>query len=266
MKLFALSRLTFGEIVKEKFFIGMLVVEVISIFLSRYLSEISAGDTVKIAMDFMLSFYFFITAVFSILISTNSTFKDINDKVVYLILSKPLSRKGYIVGKLLGFFAVISFFVISSFFIITTGLLIINAFSHLYIPHIIVVERIFLFSVILLFMGFLLASLGTLLGIVSSSSLLALFVTFLIFISGLELSPVKELVSASEHVSELNKLVVELAYYLFPNFSLFDIKQIVVHVEIPIKAFYILLVFIYSSVYSLALILASVFAFERREL
>jgi ABC-type transport system involved in multi-copper enzyme maturation permease subunit len=266
LSVLALSRLTFKEAVKEKFFLGMVVIEILFLFLSYYLSNISAGDTVKIAMDFMLSFYFFLIAAFSILISANSTFKDINEKMVYLILSKPISRGEYILGKIFGFWKAISFFVFISFFIKSSGLLIINSLSHLYIPHIIVVERIFLFSILLAFMGFLLASFGTLFGVLFSSSILAIVIAFLAFVAGLELSPVKELILASKQVGELNKLIVKFAYYVFPNFSLFDIKQAVVHVELPIKKFYIALVFLYSIVYSLAVVLVAIFTLERREL
>ena len=63
MKVLPIAKLTAKEVLKEKLFIGVVIVSAIFCVLSYYLSNISAGNNVKIAMDFILSFQFFITAV-----------------------------------------------------------------------------------------------------------------------------------------------------------------------------------------------------------
>lgn len=260
------AKLTFKELIKEKSFIGLLLFEIFLLLISKIISNIVAGDTVKVAMDFALVFFFFTVALFSVFTSVGSTFKDISDKVVYLILSKPLRRSDYILGKFLGVAGAVIFFTFLSFFIVTSGILIISSLAHLYIPHLIVVERVFLVSVLTCMMGIFLSAFGVLFAILFTSQILSLLSAIFLFFIGLELSPVKELVTSSKYVSPINKLIVQLAYYFFPNFSLFDIKDYAVHLSLSVSPTYFLLVFLYFLIYTAAMLVLSIFLFDRREL
>jgi len=260
------AKLTFLESVKERFFVGMLVVEVFLLFLSYYLSELAAGDSVKVGMDFALSFYFFLTALFSIMVPVSTLFRDISDKFVYLILSKPITRESYLVGKYLGALMALGLFLLVSFFVVSVGILGISHFARLYVPHAVVIERIFVFTLVLFFMGALLSAFGVLFSILFSSQTLATVVGFLLFLSGLELASVKEIALSSEFVSSFNKLLIKVLYYFYPNFSLYDLKAFVVHLEISVSPLYLALVALYTFIYSLAVILTSTWLFNRREL
>ena len=266
MKVLPIAKLTAKEVLKEKLFIGVVIVSAIFCVLSYYLSNISAGNNVKIAMDFILSFQFFITAIFAIFMVSGSFHKDLNDKVIYLLYSKPMTKVEYLTGKVAGFFSVLTLLSFILFLINTSAILIINKISNLYVPHIILTERAFIFSLLLTFMGLLLISVVTLFSVSFSSSTLAMLVSFLVFIIGLELSPVKELVTASKLVSEVNKIIVKVVYYVFPNFSLFDVKTIVVYHFLKFSPFFVSGVIVYSVIYSIFLILISLLVFERKEL
>ncbi len=262
----SVAKLTFIESVKERFFVGMLVVEVFLLFLSYYLSELSAGDTVKVAMDFALAFYFFLGALFSIFVSVSTLFRDLSDKFIYLVLSKPIGRSEYLGGKYLGIILSIALFLFISFFIVSVGILAISHFAHLYVPHAVVVERIFLLSLSIFLMGALLSSFGILFSLLFTSQILAFVVSFLLFLSGLELAPVKELVLASKYVSSFNKLLIKLLYYFYPNFSLYDLKAYAVHLEVKLPFLFFVFLFFYTVIYSAAVFLTSTYLFSRREL
>jgi len=260
------AKLTFKESVKERFFTGMLAVELLLLFLSYYLSELAAGDSVKVGMDFALAFFFFLTALFSLMVSVSTLFRDISDKFVYLILSRPIKRESYLVGKYFGSLMALALFLFVSFFIVTVGILAISHFAHLWVPHVVVVERISLLTVALFLMGALLSAFGVLFSILFTSQTLATVVGFLLFLSGLELASVKELALSSEYVSPLNKLMIKVLYYFYPNFSLYDLKAYAVHPEISLSPVYLLLITLYTLLYSCGVILISTWLFNRREL
>lgn len=266
MNIFPVAKLTFRELLKEKSFFGLLVLEVFLLFVSKLIADIVAGDTVKVAMDFSLSFFFFTVALYSIFASVGTVYRDVSERVIYLILSKPIKRKDYILGKFLGLVGAIAIFTFLSFLIVASGILIIDTFAHLYVPHIVIVERIFLMATLTFLMGVFLSSFGVLFAVLFTSQVLALLSALFLFIAGLELSPVKELVVSSRYVSSLNKLIVQIAYYLFPNFSLFDIKDYAVHLEVSVSVIYFVLVLVYLLVYAAAVLMVSVYLFERREL
>jgi len=262
----SVAKLTFKELLKERAFIGLLVAEVFLIFVSKLISDVVAGDTVKVAMDFSLAFFFFTVALYSIFSSVGSTFSDVSDKVVYLILSKPVKRSDYVLGKFFGCAGAVALFTFISFFLVTSGILIIGDLAHLYVPHIIVVKRIFLVSLLTFFLGVFLSAFGVLFALFFTSHILAILSAVFLFVVGLELSPVKELVVSSKYVSPINKLIVQVAYYLLPNFSLFDIKDYAVHLSIKISPIYFLLVFVYFVIYTSAVLLVATYLFDRREL
>ena len=266
MNFLPVAKLTFKELLKERTFFGLLVLEVFLIFVSKLLSEIVAGDTVKVAMDLSLTFFFFLVALYSIFSSVGSTFKDISQKVIYLILSKPIRRNDYIIGKFLGLTAAVAFFTFLSFLLVTTGILIISKTAHLYVSHTVVIERILSISFLNFVMGVFLSAFGILLSVLFSSQILAVMSVIFLFIAGLELSSVKELAFSSKFVSSFNKLVIKFAYYFLPNFSLFDLKDYAVHLEIHISFFYFVLAILYAFIYTLAVLTLACYLFERREL
>lgn len=266
MNVIPVAKLTLKELLKEKAFIGLLVFEVFLLFISKVISEVVAGDTVKVAMDFALAFFFFTVALYSIFASVGSTFRDLSNKVVYLILSKPIKRSDYILGKFIGLATAITLFTFFSFLLVTSGIIFINETANLYSPHVIIIERIFLLSVLISLMGIFLSAFGILFSIFFSSQILAVLSTLFLFVAGLELSAVKELVTSSKFVSPLNKIIVNFAYYLFPNFSLFDIKDYAVHFELEITPLYFIFTVFYFTIYTTSVLLVTTYLFERREL
>lgn len=265
MKILPLTKFFFRETVKERFFWGVVVFDLLFCFFAYYLSEITAGDNVKIAMDFILSFQFFIVAIFSVLVSWNAIQSDLNNKVIYLIYSKPVTKRDYLAAKSLSLYLALVVLVFILTVLNSSAFFVINRISKLYVPHVIVIHRLAVFGVSLVFMGMMLVSLSLMFSVSFSSNIVSLFVSFIVFIIGLELSPVKELVVSSELASEINKIVVRTAYYVFPNFSLFDVKPYVVHKSVNMPFAYVAGIFVYSLIWSFIFLLLTYMIFRNKE-
>ena len=266
MKFLPVAKLTFFQNVKERFFLGMLFIELLLLLLSYYFSQVAPGDSVKVAMDFALSFLSVLVALFVALVTVNSLYRDLSEKFVYLVLSKPVTRDQYLIGKFLGSLATVAFFLFCSFILTGVAFLAYSYFINLYTPHPILLERLFLFFLLLFLSSTLLTAVSVLSALLFSNQILAAVVTLLTWFIGLELGPVKELVVASKYATPFSKLVVTVAYYFFPNFSLYSLKGFVVYPHLSFSLAYLGLAAVYALVYTVALMLISSFLFNRREL
>ena len=110
-------------------------------------------------------------------------------------------------------------------------------------------------------MSFLFAS-------VSSTSFLTLILTIMSYIIGHSLSSVKVLIEAPQAagitVSPLTVKLVQAAYVLFPNLSLFDIKTQAAHgLSLPMT--YIIWTICYGIVYTCLVITFAALLFRKKE-
>lgn len=106
---------TFREIIRNKYLYMIVFFAIIFIIFSLFLSELTIWDTNKIIIDFwiaMIEFFWIISVLF---IWSQLLFKEIEWKTIFLILSKPIKRKDFIIWKFFGFsMAIFLIFIIKS--------------------------------------------------------------------------------------------------------------------------------------------------------
>ena len=266
MNITPITKVTFKTILKERIFIGSLVVYFLLICLSYFLSDLVAGDVVKVFLDFLFSFSLLITVIFAIFVSVSNTFTDFKEKVVYIIFSKPISRTDYILGKFVGICLAFFLFWAITCSMCSISILVVDKLAKLHTPHIVYSGAVLKLSLGYLLMGILLTALGIVFALIFSSLPLCIMAAFFTFVSGLELAPVRELVLRSEHASVIHKHMVNLAFYILPNFSLYDLKQAVVHCqEVVLPAVYIGKLGLYTILYSAIFLLLAIGIIKKRE-
>jgi ABC-type transport system involved in multi-copper enzyme maturation permease subunit len=119
-----------------------------------------------------------------------------------------------------------------------------------------------LMLILLLAVSFLFASF-------TSTSFITLVLTIITYIIGHSISGVKALIESPPgvlgfDVSPVTTKLVQVAYYLFPNLSLFDIKLQAAH-NLPISTSYVAWTVVYGVVYiCLSITLAAIF-FRKKE-
>ncbi len=114
----------------------------------------------------------------------------------------------------------------------------------------------------------LLSALAFLFASFTSTSFITLVLTVIAYIIGHSIGNVKALVEAPQtvgiQVSSVTVKVVQIAYYLFPNLSIFDIKIQAAH-ALPISLSYIFWTVLYGLVYSALVLAGAALIFRRRE-
>jgi hypothetical protein len=114
----------------------------------------------------------------------------------------------------------------------------------------------------------LLSALTFLFASFTTSSFVTLAFTTLSYVIGVSMQDVKSLVDAPQaagiKVSLVTTKLVSFAYYVFPNFSLFDIKMQAAH-GLPVSATYLGFTLLYGLVYTSFVIILAAQIFRKKE-
>lgn len=102
MKIRAIAFNTFKEAIRDRILYLLLFFAVVSVILSRILALLTVGDRVKIIKDVGLSSLSIFGALMAILMGTGLVYKEIDKKTIYTLLSKPIQRYQFILGKFFG--------------------------------------------------------------------------------------------------------------------------------------------------------------------
>lgn len=110
---------TFRELLRNRILTVILFFACALIGFSIVLASLSLGETKRIIIDFGLSMIEIGGLIAVIFVGGQILFKEIEGRTIYLILSKPIERKDYILGKFFGFGAIILLLVLLQGLVLT---------------------------------------------------------------------------------------------------------------------------------------------------
>ena len=102
MKSLAIALNTFREAVRDRVLYLILAFAVVMILASVLLSLITVGSEQKIIEDFGLAMNALFGTATSLLLGLGLVYKEIERKTIYTLLSKPIRRSEFLLGKYLG--------------------------------------------------------------------------------------------------------------------------------------------------------------------
>ena len=252
MNITAIALNTFKEVIRDKIFYNLLIFALLVIFASVLIGELSIGQNEKFIKDIGLAAILFFGILTAILVGISLVYKEIDRKTVYTIISKPVHRYEFLLSKYFGLCLtlLVNVAVMTAFLFIVIWWKGFSAnLSLLKAVLLIFFELILLTAIALLFSTF------------SSPTLSAIF-TVAIYIIGNLTSDLKD-IGQSAH-SKMSQYLINLCYYIFPNFSNFNLRSEAVN-GINISATDILSVVLYSSLYTSVILFISILSFQRRE-
>lgn len=103
---------TFREIVRNKFLYMILFFAFIFLLFSLSLGQLTIGEGDKVVVDFGLAMIEIFGIIGVLFVGSQLLFKEIEGKTIFLILSKPIARYEFILGKFFGFSATIGLIVL----------------------------------------------------------------------------------------------------------------------------------------------------------
>ena len=234
-----IAQTTFKGGLRDRLVQGLTILGLFFILTTGIFSSFSMRQTFEVAINYSLSTVNIIAILVTLFLGLNLLSSEITSKVGQPTLTAPIARSSYILGKFGGLFLLIFLTVfilgLSSLlgvYLSTIGMKNLPEFS------------IFKYATSLagtLIACTVLGSITVLLTSIASSAILPFLLSCATYAIGESTQAVKRFLESGmtrEHFSPLIKALVKIAYYVFPNFALFDYKVYAIYnIKVPLKLF-----------------------------
>lgn len=264
--IWSLAYITFKEGIKSRALFGIFIMVLFMFSITVTLTDLFMRDIVKVAADLSLSTTSFSGLLIVLFIGINLLAKDIDKRTIYMVISRPVSRSQYIVGKFLG----LSLLIITA--VILLGLLssIPVYFAKLSYenPQVIFKWGIYFTAILFIAMKLvLMTSITVFFSSFTSTSFISLVLTIATYLIGSTTEVVKGLLESKMEgvdISPAMAVIIKAVYYIFPNLSAFNLKLQAAY-GLPLPAGYMTSVSLYWLFYIAVMISAGAIIMRRRE-
>ena len=112
-RIWAIAHNTFREAIRDRIIYGMLAFGVLFTLSAMLLRRLTIDKPIRIVIDFGVFSVGLVGIAFAIVLGTLQLYKEIQKKTIYTILSKPIHRYEFILGKFIGMLLILFLVVIS---------------------------------------------------------------------------------------------------------------------------------------------------------
>jgi len=213
----------FREGIRKKTLIGFLLVALLVIGSSTFLTVLSPGQEIKMVKDVCLAAVSMFGMLIAIFTSGSMIPTEIENKTIYTVLSKPLRRFEYLVGKFVG----IQFIVILNLALMSVlSLAILYTREHIFST--VMLKAVFLtYFELMIVSGFTFA-----VSVVSSSAVLPIICGAFIYLVGHLVEYLKGLSThAAEEGHAFLAALTKTLYLVLPNLNSFNLRDQVIHLQ-----------------------------------
>jgi len=254
-RIFVIARNVFQEVIRDRILYIVGFYAVILAVAIRLLPEFAATTENKIFLDFGLVAMSIIGLIVAIFVGTGMVNKEIEKRTILVLIAKPVSRSEFITGKYLGLLAVLAV-LIATMTAIYLGFLQFSNISYSAVS--ILVAAIFLFLQLTL-----ITAMAITFG-VFTSSLLAITLTFAVYLMGNVTQDLLQFGRLS-HNPGIERLTQAL-YLILPDLSRLDLKNEAVYGVRALSDTTILIANAgYGLLYSVMLLAIAILIFSQRE-
>jgi len=251
MKIRAIALNTFKEAIRDRILYLLLFFAAVSLLFSRFLALLTVGDRVKIIRDVGLSSISIFGVLMAILIGTGLVYKEIDKKTIYTLLSKPIHRYQFLLGKFLGL--IITLFIMLFFMSFI--------FMALVFFHTFKIEWNLLIPIFFVFFELCLITAVAILFSCFSTPILSSIFSLAFYLIGHLSWGLEGLIQKMKPGA--GKILAQILYTFLPDLENFNFKtEIVQHLPIPSKIFIIST--LYGLFYTLFILALAMLIFRRR--
>lgn len=256
---------TLKGIFRDRIFQGIMALAMIFLFIPS-IASLSMRQVTELSTTLSLSLISFIMLLLAVFLGATSIWKDIERRYTFSVLSLPLSRSAYLLGRFLG---IALFTLITALFLGGIAMITIKVASLTYPP-----ARPLLWSAIVVTIVFdalkyiLVVGVAMTLATVSTSFFLPVFGAISTFLAGTVTQQVYDYLhtpSAQAAVSPIVRKAALVLYYLLPNLGGFDLKVHAIY-AIPLNIQGLALTAVYFLVYTGIVLSVAALLFSRREM
>ncbi len=253
MRLKAIVLNTFKEAVRNKVFYLLIVVGILFAFSSHIMSLLTIGDKEKVLKDIGLASINFFCVLIAIFTGINLVYKEIDKKTIYNIVSKPISRSSFILGK---------FFGLSLTLLVALASMAVIFFVFLFIASGTFDARIAIYFLLLYFELLIITAISVLFSSFSTPILSSIF-TISLYLIGHVTWTFNEF---KHNLADkpIEKFVAYFFYYILPNLDKLNIKNEIV-LKTPLASGIIINSLLYAACYISAILILAILIFNNKE-
>jgi len=284
--IWTIAKTTIGDAMRKKTLQIFVVVAVGMIVMSMSFSQTLSFSTrqdasldLNLIKSFGLGLMAIAGALISLVMGVQLIPQEIERRTIYTILSKPVKRYEFIIGKMLGAILTLALNIgiMGVVFIIAvtlkakgitmSGVTVASGMTETGTPipvHLFDMNMVY--GVLTVFLQFMVLTSVVVLFSVFLTPTVNFFMGTAVYILGM-FAPMLESVSVAKNVDALTRKVYLVLHTILPNFDYFNVTNTLLHPEATIVnvGAYTLKVTIYALMYVLVMILVAVLAFEKKE-
>lgn len=252
--IFSIAEYTVKENIRSKIFYILLLFLFVMLGTALIFSSLSPDTEARVITDIGLASIEIFTFMAGIFIAVNLVLTEIENRTIYMLMSRPLHRAEYILGRYMGTIAILFITILIMAFFLALLLIGVTKSS---------LSHIVLWSLITTFFKiFIVVSIALTSSLVFSSSITAVAFSSLVWIIG-HFSQELKILSQQASFPAAKKLLTGL-YYLMPNFQYLNLKdKLYIPEAVPMNI--IFLVLLYSIVYTTLVLMVGIALFKRKE-
>ena len=248
----AIAYTTVKAIFRDKIYYSVFIFALIMVFFTYLLGQLTYRDEVKITIDLGLAVINLSGILISIFLGVSLVFKEIDNKSIYSIISKPMQRYKFVLGKFLGLAVIIFINIMFMMLIVVLNVKLLGG----------VVPNIFFHAIVLMFCEMLImiavsmcfSSFTTLI----LSSMFSIGFYFIVHSSSTFNSLIKK-------ATGIRYGIIYLANFISPNFEILNLKNLVTQVNPVLSQKILFWGLFYSFMYISFFLIITVVILSRRD-
>ncbi len=252
-RILAIAQNTAREAIRDKVLYSILFFGVLVLGMSLVVEEITIGDQAKVVRSVAQGAIDLFGAVIAMFLGISLVWKELDRKTIYTVLSKPIPRWTFVVGKYLGLLATLA---------IEVGFLVLLYTLMMSLRQGFPAPVVFVSAGMLMVELALLTAWATLFSASSSPTTAAAF-TLSVFVIGHLADDIW--LFGNQAASPGMRTAARALYWALPNFEVLSIREAAVH-EGPVPWARMGPALAYGLSYTAAVLVAAVMVFERTEL
>jgi len=259
--IFSIASTTVGEAIRRRVLLVILLIGVLFLAIAPGLSVLSARQEVTVLKSMMLGIIQLTSAVIAVVLTVYMLPNEIERRTIYTILSKPVQRWQFLLGKYFGavlalglMMALMSVVLVIVFLIQRQVFELGEMGSLVRAPALYFIQMSLLAAVGIFFSTFV-------------SPLVNFFLTGGIYLVGSLFSTVFETLAANPNVPSFAKAAATIVNYILPNFNYYNVQNPIINPGqvITNEATYYLQATVYGLFYIGILVVGGILVFDRRE-
>ena len=255
----------FKESVRDKVLYNLVLFAILMMAASYLIGQLTAGQDIKIIKDLGLAAISVFGLLIAVFIGIGLVSKEVEKRSIYALLSKPIRRQEFVIGKYLGLlltlFVNLTIMALAYYAVLGAVAWMDGSWfrPHWEAP---AVDPALLKAIAMIFLQLAIVVAIALFFSTFSSPMLSAALTFGLYVVGHFNADLKNFGNVID--SKAVSYVARALYYVLPNLAPLDVKSEVVH-AVPVPATYLVLNAAYAAVYVSMLVLAATFIFARRD-